>query len=204
MMDFHEVLSHCDLHDIGFIGAPWTFDNKRKGDQNAKVRLDRAVASPSWSTLFSEHRLRRSDHCPILLSADEASGCRSNKPIRRYEVVWEREPSLAAAVEEGWSRRIPRSDLGAIEESLNDVMRNLQSWRKTHFKSIPKELERKRAMLEELQSLTDVARVAARIGLEKEMDELMYREEILWMKCSKVAWLREGDCNTKYFHWRAS
>jgi type II secretory pathway component PulJ len=209
MMDFREVLSHCDLHDIGFIGAPWNFDNKRKGDQNVKVRLDRAVASPSWSTLFSGHRpchiiSSRSEHCPILLTADEASGCRSYKPIRRYEVVWEREPSLAAAVEEAWSRRIPGSGLGAIEESLNDIMKNLQRWRKTHFKSIPKELERKRDMLAVLRPLTDDASVAARIGLEKEMDELFYIEEIMWMQRSRVAWLREGDRNTKYFHRRAS
>jgi hypothetical protein len=78
MQDFREVLSHCDLHDLGFIGLPWTFDNKQKGDRNVRVRLDRAVASPAWSTLFPEHRLRhlassRSDHCPILLSADNAS-----------------------------------------------------------------------------------------------------------------------------------
>jgi hypothetical protein len=67
MMDFREVLSHCDLHDIGFIGTPWTFDNKQKGERNVKVRLDRAVASPAWSAMFPEHRLRhipssRSDH----------------------------------------------------------------------------------------------------------------------------------------------
>jgi hypothetical protein len=54
MRDFREVLSHCDLHDVGFIGLPWTFDNKQKGDRNVKVRLDRAVASPAWSAIFSE------------------------------------------------------------------------------------------------------------------------------------------------------
>jgi hypothetical protein len=28
MLYFREVLSHCDLHDLGFIGLPWTYDNK--------------------------------------------------------------------------------------------------------------------------------------------------------------------------------
>uniref|UniRef100_A0ACD5ZPF3 Uncharacterized protein n=1 Tax=Avena sativa TaxID=4498 RepID=A0ACD5ZPF3_AVESA len=47
MLDFREVLSHCDLHDIGFLGTPWTRDNKQRGVRNVKVRLDRAVASPA-------------------------------------------------------------------------------------------------------------------------------------------------------------
>jgi hypothetical protein len=91
-MDFREALFHYDLHDIGFIGAHWTYGNKRKGDRNVKVCLDRAVATPAWSALIPEHRLRHivsscSDHCPILLSADHVSNCRPTAPIRRYGVV---------------------------------------------------------------------------------------------------------------------
>ena len=31
MMDFREVLSHCDLHDLGFSGLPWTYNNNQGG-----------------------------------------------------------------------------------------------------------------------------------------------------------------------------
>jgi hypothetical protein len=95
-------------------------------------------------------------------------------------------------------------DLGDVAVSLKTIMSNLQSWRKMHFKSIPKELEKKLALLEDLWHLTDEVSNAVRIGIEKEMDELLYREEILWMQRSRVAWPREGDRNTKYFHRRAS
>jgi hypothetical protein len=46
MTDFREVLTQCDLHDLGFSGLPWTYDNMQRGNRNVRVWLDRAVASP--------------------------------------------------------------------------------------------------------------------------------------------------------------
>jgi hypothetical protein len=58
MRNFREALQHCNLYDIGFVGVPWTYDNKQHGDRNIKVRLDHAVVSPAWSASFPEMRLR--------------------------------------------------------------------------------------------------------------------------------------------------
>jgi hypothetical protein len=69
--------------------------------------------------------------------------------------MWEREPSLPAAVEEAWSRRIPVHDLGDITMSMQTVMSSLYDWKKKHFKSVPRELEKMRKELDELSSLAD-------------------------------------------------
>jgi hypothetical protein len=209
MRDFRDTLSFCDLHDMGFVGTPWTWDNKQKGERNVKVRLDRAVANPAWSTSFPDYMVRhisssRSDHTPLLMSIEQAQNCRTNRPIRRYEVSWEREPSLVAEVEEAWSRRLPVHDLGAINSSLKDVMGGLYNWKAAHFKYLPKEIEKKRAKLEELHGRDDETSNMECLQLTKEIDELLYREEIAWHQRSRVTWLREGDQNTKFFHRQAS
>jgi hypothetical protein len=72
MLDFREILSHCDLHELGFSKRPWTYDNKQAKERNVRVRLDRAVANPSWTSWFLDALLDhivspRFDHGPILL-----------------------------------------------------------------------------------------------------------------------------------------
>ena len=42
------------------------------------------------------------------------------------------------------------------------------------------------------------------LKLEKEINELLVKEEKMWKQRSKALWLREGDKNTCYFHGRAT
>jgi hypothetical protein len=65
------------------------------------------------------------------------------QPIRRYEITWEREPSLTATVEEAWSRRDPTRDLGDISASMKAMMNSLYSWKSKHLVRLQKTLRRK-------------------------------------------------------------
>jgi hypothetical protein len=105
MRDFREILSFCEVHDLGFSGMPWTYDNKQVGDMNVKVRLDRAVATKSWLSWFPEAKLQhlvtsQSDHLPILLEVEHDVYRRQSRWILRYEIMWEHEPTLAASIDD--------------------------------------------------------------------------------------------------------
>jgi hypothetical protein len=52
MDGFWEAVEYCDLWDLGYSGLPYTWDNRREGSANIKVRLDRALANVARLDLY--------------------------------------------------------------------------------------------------------------------------------------------------------
>jgi endonuclease/exonuclease/phosphatase family metal-dependent hydrolase len=75
MAAFRDCLQICELKDIGFSVLPYTYDNKRGGNHNVRVRLDRVVADDEWRDIYSASSVHLvspcSDHAPILLSLEK-------------------------------------------------------------------------------------------------------------------------------------
>jgi hypothetical protein len=122
-----------------------------------------------------------------------------------YEIFWEREPESAEVIQETWSAEGEKSDLADISRALGKLMSGLHSCSKKKCKNVGREIEKGRKKLSSLlESNADSA--AIRLATDQ-LNELLYREEMLWLQRSKIDWLKEGDRNTKFFHskavWRA-
>jgi hypothetical protein len=172
MLDFREVLSYCDLHDIGFFGLPWTYDNKQAGDWNVRVRLDRAVATPNWTQWFPQVRLQHlvsasSDHCQIFLDLEQEPNQRPQQRIMRYEIMWEREESLPQEIKMAWEHGESVKNLGDVAGRLRGVMTSLKKWSLDKFDAVMKELDKIKQKIEELSMQNHVS--------NKELDKLRKR-----------------------------
>jgi hypothetical protein len=212
MDQFRNTLSFFNLHDLGFKGKPWTYDNKQDGRNNVIVRLDRVVACPSWTKLFPNYQVlhltsSRSDHYPILLNLDTSATMTRNVIQLRYEVFWEREASLTEEISSAWKMHNKPKDLGDVANSLQGVMSYLHTWSKEKIGHIPRQIEIKRKKLEKAYKKNDNNSRALAKKLCLQIDELLEKEEIRWRQRSRVNWLQAGDRNTSYFHrkatWRA-
>ena len=49
---FREALELCHLADLGFIGYPYTWNNRRLGAANTREFLDKVVANEAWMSKF--------------------------------------------------------------------------------------------------------------------------------------------------------
>ncbi|KAK0608600.1 hypothetical protein LWI29_033148 [Acer saccharum] len=90
---FSDWISDNELIDMGFIGQKFTWMIKRGICEEIWERLDRALCSMEWRSLFTKGFIRHlprnsSDHCPIMLNLHSSHVPRNPLKPFRFEVMW--------------------------------------------------------------------------------------------------------------------
>lgn len=142
MIAFRDSLEICGLVDLGFSGIPHTYDNRRGGNANVKVRLDRAVATNGWRNLFSLYFVQHlaspcSDHVPLLLRGEPEEPFVGSR-CRQYEILWEHDAALPKVIKNAWESFGQVHNLSQLHEALGRTMSTLRTWSRSKFGNITK------------------------------------------------------------------
>ncbi|XP_072054848.1 uncharacterized protein [Arachis hypogaea] len=183
-------------------GRPFSWTNRRQGEDLVKERLDRYLVGMGWKLKFQNavvHRLTElgSDHAPILIETEPQSW--HSKRHFKYQERWCGEDDVKRIVREVWKMKVVGSAMFSLAQKLKECRYRLVQWQITHKENSRKEIDDFQASLEELRRAginggEEITR------LEEKLELAYMKEESYWREKSRVKWLREGYQNTRFFY----
>ncbi|KAL5171309.1 hypothetical protein HKD37_11G032808 [Glycine soja] len=202
---FNQWISDLELQEIKSVGPNYTWI---RPNGHVKSRLDRFLVSDQWLSLWPDccqHVLQRdlSDHCPIILQTNMVDW--GPKPFRVFD-WWLQQKQYQKLVRDTWSND-QQGGWGsiALKNKLKNLKAVLKQWSKgegtvdaNKISSIQKKLNE----MEDLASnriLSD-QEIQIRNSLQQDLWNASNALESLLRQKSRVSWLKEGDCNSGYFH----
>ncbi|XP_025702516.1 uncharacterized protein [Arachis hypogaea] len=189
---FKRWIEDCMLIDRGSVGPKFTWRGPQwENLERVFKRLDRALANADWRIKFHEARVEvlarvKSDHHPLLITMKPKDNLANNKPFR-FEAMWSRHPDFKQFVESHWS--------GAQHwgRSLLALAENLMVWNKEVFGHIGRQ---KRSLMRRIGGIQKASSYGRNPFLEElernltnELEEILDREEIMWMQKSRDTWI---------------
>ena len=190
--------------DLGFAGNPFTWSSNRMGLENIKERLDRGLASPSWTHLHPDYSLihlstHNSNHNPISLNTNSTSSFLA-RPFR-FDEFWTKDFSCGQVIEASWQKFVPIHQAFCLPKKLENTKVALLKLSSLHFGNIHKKIKDTLNLLDTAQkNPPSQTSFYFEISLKVDLDNLLVKEETLWRSKSRESWLTCKDLNTKYFH----
>ncbi|XP_016207207.1 uncharacterized protein LOC107647664 [Arachis ipaensis] len=121
---FTNFIDSNELVDIGMVGHPFTWTNRRQGEDLVKERLDHYLVGMEWKMKFPNavvHRLTESgsDHAPILMETEPQSW--HSKRRFKYQERWCGEEDVKRIVSEKTHKANSRKEIEDLQAKLEEL-----------------------------------------------------------------------------------
>ena len=202
--EFNDWIAELEVEEAPWVGKRFTWF---RPNGSAKSKLDRFLVSLEWLSKWpasSQYTLKRnfSDHCPIMLKSKSIDW--GPKPFRILD-CWLKDKSFKKLVQERWSHN-NQSGWGGyvLKQKIKALKVSIKEWNKTHFgdtyskyKKIEEDLNK---MEEESDDrLLNHQELEVRKQLQQQLWEAAQAHESLLRQKARSKWIKEGDCNSRYF-----
>ena len=143
MQAFRDILDKCGFMDLDFVGFPFTW-HKNYPNFTIWERLDRAVATNEWFSMFASTKVHHldvtsSDHKALWISPEHMH-CNFQKPFC-FEQMWLTDKGCNEIVEAVWSVNCNESWDTRVLRKIESCGAALSKWSKKSFGSVKKQLE---------------------------------------------------------------
>ena len=145
-----------------------------------------------------------SDHSPIMLEFWDKFVCRNNhnkkKKLIRFEEIWSHDKDNFKIVQKCWA-----NSTGNSVHKNHEVLMQLHKWGSQKFEDLSYNINQMQIKLGNLKNVIPNTAIIHQIHeTEKNLSDAMLQEEVWWAQRVKTQWLKYGDNNTKFFHFKAS
>ncbi|CAL9028919.1 unnamed protein product, partial [Prunus brigantina] len=201
MHDFWSFVADSQLLDLGFVGYPFTWLNRRQ-EGGIQERLDRGLRSALWlhhypEATVSNQVVEGSDHSMLILRTHAVK--KRRKSIFIYDPRWGAHEGCKVVVAQQWAKVVRGPQCAQMHGKLIWVQKGLLDWKRREWRNSHVRIDALWTDLRAEYQKTEFDSSTVK-EMEFNLQSALQEEEIYWKLKSRVQWLKKGEKNTKFFH----